>query len=76
MSITGAINKISVILGDRLKTSQLIRKEHAKSVAHYPEYLPDAVAFVNSTNEVSSILKICNEELCPVVAWGTGTGLE
>ena len=76
MSITGAINKISVILGDRLKTSQVIRKEHAKSEAHYPEYLPDAVAFVNSTNEVSSILKICNEELCPVVAWGTGTGLE
>ena len=76
MSIIGAIDKISVILGDRLKTSQVIRKEHAKSEAHYPEYLPDAVAFVNSTNEVSSILKICNEELCPVVAWGTGTGLE
>ena len=76
MSIIGAINKISIILGDRLKTSQVIRAEHAKSEAHYPEYLPDAVVFVKSTSEVSSILKICNEELCPIVAWGTGTGLE
>ncbi|MDG2474730.1 MAG: FAD-linked oxidase C-terminal domain-containing protein [Paracoccaceae bacterium] len=76
MPIESAIKKISLIIGNRLKTSQAIRKEHSKSEAHYPEYLPDAVAFVNSTNEISKILKICNDELCPIVAWGTGTGLE
>ena len=76
MSVEGAINKISVILGERLQSSGAIRKEHAKSEAHYPEHLPDAVAFVNSTDEVSSVLKICSEELCPIVAWGTGTSLE
>ena len=76
MPIKDAIKKVSMIIGDRLKTSKVIRKEHAQSEAHYPEYLPDAVAFINSTEEVSEILKICNEELCPVVAWATGTGLE
>ncbi len=76
MSKENAIKKISEILGERLKTSKTVRLEHAKSEAHYNEYLPDAVAFVNSTEEVSQILKICTEELCPIVAWGTGTGLE
>jgi len=76
MSIERAITRISETIGDRLKTSNAIRKEHAKSEAHYPEHLPDAVAFVNSTEEVSTILKICTTENCPVVAWGTGTGLE
>ena len=68
MSIELAIKKIGLILGDRIKNSQSILREHAKSEAHYPEFLPDAVAFVNSVNEVSEILKICNEELCPIVA--------
>lgn len=76
MSIKCAIDKVAVIIGDRLKTSRIVRTEHAKSEAHYAEYLPDAVAFVNSTAEVSEIVKICNDELCPIVAWGTGTGLE
>ncbi len=76
MSIEGAIKKVSKTIGDRLKTSQTMRREHAKSEAHYAEHLPDAVAFVNSTEEVSSILKICSDERCPIVAWGTGTGLE
>ena len=76
MSIEIAIKKIGLIIGDRLKTSQTVLLEHAKSEAHYPKFLPDAVAFVNSTQEVSKICKICNEEICPIVAWGTGTALE
>ena len=76
MSVQNAIKKISLSIGDRIKTSETIRSEHAKSEAHYPEHLPDAVVFVNSTEEVSKILKICTEESCPIVAWGTGTGLE
>ena len=76
MSIKIAIKKIGLMLGDRIKTTQAVLREHAKSEVHYPELLPDAVAFVNSTQEVSEILKICNEEICPIVAWGTGTALE
>ena len=64
MSIKVAITKIRLILKDRIKTSRAILREHAKSEVHYPEFLPDAVAFVNSTHEVSEILKICNEEMC------------
>ena len=49
---------------------------HIFCKTYFPEILPDAVAFVNSTEEVSNIALICNEEECPIVAWGTGTSLE
>ena len=37
---------------------------------------PDCVVFPNSTEEVSNIMKFCNENLVSVVPFGTGTGLE
>lgn len=41
----------------------------------YGKVLPDAVCLVESTEEVSQILKICNDNLIPVTARGAGTGL-
>ena len=76
MTIQNAINKIEKILGDRLSTRFSIRQQHGTNETYFPEILPDAVAFVNSTEEVSNIAFICNEEECPIVAWGTGTSLE
>ena len=76
MTIQNAINKIEKILGDRLSTRFSIRQQHGTNETYFPEILPDAVAFVNSTEEVSKIAFICNEEECPIVAWGTGTSLE
>ena len=76
MTIQNAINKLENILGDRLSTKFLIRQQHGTNETYFPEMLPDAVAFVNSTEEVSNIAFICNEEECPIVAWGTGTSLE
>ncbi len=76
MAIDLAIQRIHKELNGKIKTSQGIRREHGKAETHFPEYLPDAVAFAESTKDVSKILKICNEEKCPIVPWGTGTGLE
>jgi len=38
------------------------------------KYLPDAIAFPGSTQEVSGILKIANRDKIPVIPRGAGTG--
>ena len=76
MTIKVAINLIKNILGERLSESKPILKQHGANEAYFPEILPNAVAYVNSTQEISKIAKICNENDCPVIPWGTGTSLE
>ncbi|MAI97815.1 MAG: 2-hydroxy-acid oxidase [Rhodobacteraceae bacterium] len=76
MSIKNAIKKIANLLPNCISTKSSIRKQHGTNETYFPEMIPDAVVFVNNTQEVSTILKICHEEECPIVAWGTGTSLE
>ncbi len=70
------INALRAILGDRLSTGSSVLEQHASDEAYYAPSLPDAVAFPESTEEVSAILKICSESDCPVVPYGIGTSLE
>lgn len=37
---------------------------------------PDAVAFVQTTEEVSKVVKICAAARTPVIAFGAGSSLE
>ncbi len=76
MSIENAIQQVKNLISDRLILSKSIRAEHGSSETLFPVFLPDAVAYVENTTEVSDIMRICNNERCPVVAWGTGTSLE
>ena len=63
-------------LGERLSTNASIREQHAKGEDANPPVLPDAVAFVENTEEVSRVLKLCNTHGVPVVPFGAGTSLE
>ena len=38
--------------------------------------LPDAVAFIETSDEAARMLALCNDAHVPVVAWGAGTSLE
>ena len=76
MTIKNAINRIENLLPESISTKAAIKKQHGMNETYFPEMLPDAVVFPKDTKEVSEILKICHEEKCPVVAWGTGTSLE
>lgn len=76
MSIENAIKRIRELLGERLSTSPSVRDLHGQNEAHFAAAPPDAVAFPHNTEEVSGIVKICAEENCPIIAWGTGTSLE
>src|SRR5437868_15286224 len=63
-------------LGDRLSTSAAICAHHGKDESYHAPHAPDAVAFAQSTEEVSAIVKLCAAHRTPVIAFGTGTSLE
>ena len=64
------------IFGDRLATGTALREHHSRGQDSWPAHLPDAVAFPETTEEVSRVLALCNERAIPVTAFGTGTSLE
>ena len=64
------------MFGDRLSTSASVREQHAHTTTWIANQPPDAVVFAKTTDEVSSILKICHECGCPAIAFGTGSSLE
>jgi len=76
MSIKSAINLLSLEIGDCVTTSHAIRDQHSHNESHFDIALPDAVVFPRDTSEISTVLRVCTQEKCPVTAWGAGTALE
>lgn len=76
MTIAAAISELSSLLGERLSTSKSDRDIHGRSEVYYAPMPPDAVAYPETTEEVSEIAKICAAQDCPMIPWGTGTSLE
>ena len=76
MSVATVIEAARAFLGDRITTNAALRDHHSHGQDTQTPVLPDAVAFVETTNEVSQLLKLCHAERIPVVPWGAGTSLE
>ncbi len=74
--VDAVIAAARALIGDRLSTAQAVREQHSRGEDQTPPTLPDAVAFVESTEEVSRILALCNQHGVPLVAFGAGTSLE
>nr|WP_246105084.1 FAD-linked oxidase C-terminal domain-containing protein [Rhodoligotrophos appendicifer] len=64
------------MLGERLSTAPAVREQHGHDQTWNELGLPDAVAFVQSTEEVAEIVRLCGEASLPVIPFGTGTSLE
>ena len=64
------------LLNSRFSTSESARGNYARGEDTYDPILSKAVVFPENNEEVSKILKICNEHKIPVVPYGTGTSLE
>ncbi len=75
-STTQAIGELREALGDRLSTAAAVREQHGKDQTWNPGAPPDAVAFVQTTEEVQRIVSICGKYGVPVIPYGTGTSLE
>jgi D-lactate dehydrogenase (cytochrome) len=76
MTIDAAIDALQSLLGDRITRSKSDRDLHGQSESHFPLTPPDAVAYPETTEEVSALVKICAAHGCPVIGWGAGTSLE
>ena len=64
------------LLNSRYSTSESTRNNYARGEDTYDPILSKAVVFPETNEEVSKILKLCNEHKIPVVPFGTGTSLE
>ncbi len=74
--VAQVIEAARTFLGDRITTNATLREHHSHGQDTQPPVLPDAVAFVETTEEASRLLALCHESHVPVVAWGAGTSLE
>jgi D-lactate dehydrogenase (cytochrome) len=63
-------------LGERISTGTALREQHSHGEDPQPPVMPDAVAFVETTEEVSQLLALCHAHSVPVVPFGAGTSLE
>jgi len=73
---TALSQSLQSLLGERFSTSTALREQHGQGEAHHAAALPDAVAFAETTEEVSKIVRLCADESVPVIAFGAGTSLE
>ena len=76
MTNAAALNALEQLLQKRLSRSAPDRDLHGRSESHFPPMPPDAVAYVESTEEVQQVMRICAKHDCPVIGCGTGTSLE
>ena len=68
--------ELTSLLKDRFSLSQSTRANYARGEDTYDPILSQAVVFPETNEEVSGILKLCNDHKVPVVPFGTGTSLE
>jgi|TARA_B110000914_G_scaffold212575_1_gene213662 D-lactate dehydrogenase (cytochrome) len=68
--------ELTNLLKDRFSGSESTRANYARGEDTYDPILSQAVVFPETNEEVSKILKLCNDHKVPVVPFGTGTSLE
>ena len=76
MSVDAVIDAARAFLGDRITTNAALREQHAHGEDTHPPAQPDAVAFIETTEEAARVMTLCHAERVPVVPFGAGTSLE
>ena len=69
-------NQLKSLLLDRYSISESVRANYARGEDIFDPILPLGIAFPETNEEVSKIVKICNENSIPIIPYGTGTSLE
>lgn len=59
--VDAVIASLREFLGERVSTTQAVREQHSRGEDQTPPTLPDAVAFVETTEEVSRALALCHQ---------------
>ena len=76
MNNSSLMQELTSLLSNRFSVSQSTRANYARGEDTYDPVLSQAVVFPETNEEVSGILKLCNDHKVPVVPFGTGTSLE
>ncbi|GLS21300.1 lactate dehydrogenase [Labrys miyagiensis] len=69
-------DRLASRFGSRFSIGQALRDQHASVLTWLPPQAPDGVVFPESEAEVAEIVRLCADHNVPVIAYGTGTGLE
>ncbi len=59
-----------------MSTAAAVRQHHGRDESPFPEALPDAVVFAESTQDVVDLVKLCRAHRCPVIPYGAGSSIE
>jgi D-lactate dehydrogenase (cytochrome) len=73
---TAFIAAMTMQFGARFSMSSSICLHHGQDESSFLPMPPDAVVFADSTDEVSTIAKLCSAYQIPMIPHGTGTSLE
>ena len=74
--IAEALVRLGALFGARFQTGEAIRLQHAHTTTYIPAQLPDGVVFVESAQDVRTVVGLCAELKVPVIPFGTGSSLE
>ncbi|AWM79206.1 2-hydroxy-acid oxidase [Gammaproteobacteria bacterium ESL0073] len=70
------LDALTSALGDRVSTALAVREHHGRDESMYATCPPDAVVFARSTDDVVTVVKLCNKYDVPVIAFGAGSSIE
>jgi D-lactate dehydrogenase (cytochrome) len=62
--------------GERFSQKLAVREHHGHDESPYPDMLPDAVVFAESTADVVFVVNACAEHGIPLIPYGSGSSLE
>ena len=62
--------------GDRLQTGEAIRRQHANTITWIPNQPPDAVIWVETADDVRTVVDVARSHRVPLIPFGAGTSLE
>ena len=68
MAIHSAINQLKKEIKCTVSTSKAELELHGQNETGLPVTPPDAVLYPENTQQVSQIMKVCNEHECHIVA--------
>jgi D-lactate dehydrogenase (cytochrome) len=70
------LTALETLFEDRFSVAAAMRQHHGRDESSYDPMPPDAVVFAQTTEEVASVVKLCNAYGVPIIPYGTGTSLE
>ena len=78
--MTGSVQTVIAaareFLGERITVNAAVRDQHGRGEDAHTPAPPDAVAFIDTSEEAARLLALCHANRVPAIAFGAGTSLE